>query len=301
MTFGEKLRKERKRKGLTQAELAKQAGLGVRTINAYEQGNTYPKKRGTYDVLARLLGVEADYLKSENEFAEVRTLTGTQILRLTEFYRERIKENPDLDLETYEESKNIARILQEAAKEPEPPRPEPPKPQLSICVAKHSDLPFLLPIYEAAHKTMEDSGNTEQWKYHYPSMRTLIDDIERRQLFVVSADGKPCAAFALILGHEPTYANIENGEWHSTKAYATIHRLASDGTQHGIFDVVLKFCKACCPHLRADTHADNKIMQHLLQRSGFVHCGTIYVWNLAPSPRLAYELLPEHFNDALQN
>ena len=32
MTFGEKLRRARKEKGLTQAELANQAGLGLRTI-----------------------------------------------------------------------------------------------------------------------------------------------------------------------------------------------------------------------------------------------------------------------------
>ena len=38
MTFGEKLRRARKEKGLTQAELASQAGLGLRTIIAYEKG-----------------------------------------------------------------------------------------------------------------------------------------------------------------------------------------------------------------------------------------------------------------------
>ena len=35
MTFGEKLRRARREKGLTQAELANQAGLGLRTIIAY--------------------------------------------------------------------------------------------------------------------------------------------------------------------------------------------------------------------------------------------------------------------------
>lgn len=97
-----------------------------------------------------------------------------------------------------------------------------------------------------------------------------------------------------VHGHTAAELIVERADSRKEhKAYATIHRLASDSAQHGIFDVVLKFCKTCCPHLRADTHADNKIMQHLLQRSGFAHCGTIYVCNLAPSPRLAYELLPE--------
>lgn len=37
MTFGARLRRARKRKGLTQAELANQAGLGLRTIISDEK------------------------------------------------------------------------------------------------------------------------------------------------------------------------------------------------------------------------------------------------------------------------
>ena len=40
MRFGEKLRVLRKEKGLTQAELAKLAGGGLKTINNYEKGST---------------------------------------------------------------------------------------------------------------------------------------------------------------------------------------------------------------------------------------------------------------------
>ena len=65
MTFGEKLRRARREKGLTQAELANQAGLGLRTIIAYEKGETYPQKRSTYQTLADILGVQADDLHNE--------------------------------------------------------------------------------------------------------------------------------------------------------------------------------------------------------------------------------------------
>lgn len=67
MTFGEKLRKHRKEKGLTQAELAKKAGLGLRTIINYEKGATYPQDRNVYAILADLLDVDADYLHNEND------------------------------------------------------------------------------------------------------------------------------------------------------------------------------------------------------------------------------------------
>ena len=43
-----------------------------------------------------------------------------------------------------------------------------------------------------------------------------------------------------------------------------------------------------CNHLRMDTHGDNYVMQNLLKKNGFVHCGTIYVEEDS-YPRLAYE------------
>ena len=56
MRFGEKLRVLRKEKGLTQAELAKLAGVGLKTITNYEKGSTYPQNREVYGILARILG-----------------------------------------------------------------------------------------------------------------------------------------------------------------------------------------------------------------------------------------------------
>ena len=67
MRFGEKLRKLRKDSHLTQAELAKRAGLGLKTITNYEKGTTYPQNRRVYGVLAEILGTSADYLHNEND------------------------------------------------------------------------------------------------------------------------------------------------------------------------------------------------------------------------------------------
>ena len=54
MRFGERVRMMRKNKGLTQAELAKKAGLGLRTIINYENGSTYPRNPKHYDTLAEV-------------------------------------------------------------------------------------------------------------------------------------------------------------------------------------------------------------------------------------------------------
>lgn len=67
MKFGEKLRKYRTEKGLTQAELAKKAGLGLNTISNYESGKTYPQNREVYTTLATILGVNPDHLHNEND------------------------------------------------------------------------------------------------------------------------------------------------------------------------------------------------------------------------------------------
>lgn len=67
MKFGEKLRKHRTEKGLTQAELAKKAGLGLNTISNYESGKTYPQNREVYTTLATILGVNPDHLHNEND------------------------------------------------------------------------------------------------------------------------------------------------------------------------------------------------------------------------------------------
>ena len=67
MRCGEKVRELRTKCGMTQAELAKKAGLGLKTITNYEGGATYPQNREVYVKLAEILGCEADYLRSENE------------------------------------------------------------------------------------------------------------------------------------------------------------------------------------------------------------------------------------------
>ena len=67
MKFGEKVRQLRKEKRLTQAQLAEQAGLGLRTVISYEKGESYPKKRGVYDDLAAIFDVDVNYLRTEDE------------------------------------------------------------------------------------------------------------------------------------------------------------------------------------------------------------------------------------------
>ena len=99
----------------------------------------------------------------------------------------------------------------------------------------------------------------------------------------------PHGAFALVPGQDPTYRVID-GAWQSDAPYLTIHRLAGDGICHGIFGAAVAFAAGRCPHLRIDTHADNRPMRNHIAGAGFVYCGIIRVED--GSPRLAYERLP---------
>ena len=160
---------------------------------------------------------------------------------------------------------------------------------LTVRPATPGDLPALAAIYRAARAFMAASGNPTQWGTTDPRSELLRRDIARGHLFVLCQGDTPHAAFALVPGDDPTYAAID-GAWLSDEPYATIHRLGSDGTCHGVFATALAFAAARQPHLRIDTHADNHIMQKLIARAGFRYCGIIRVAD--GSPRLAYERLP---------
>ena len=87
---------------------------------------------------------------------------------------------------------------------------------------------------------------------------------------------------------EPTYAEITDGAWLDDSPYGVIHRIASDGSTKGIGAFCIRWAFDQCGHLRMDTHGDNRVMQRLLKKLGFVHCGTIYVEE-DDYPRLAFE------------
>lgn len=160
---------------------------------------------------------------------------------------------------------------------------------LTVRPATAADLPALAEIYRHARAFMAAAGNPTQWGTTNPPQATLEEDIRRGQLFLVCDGDTPCGAFALVPGADPTYAVIE-GAWRSDAPYATIHRLAGDGSRHGVFAAAVAFAAARYPHLRIDTHQNNRPMRTLIPRAGFAYCGVIHLAD--GSPRLAYERLP---------
>lgn len=66
MTFAEKIRELRNKKGLSQTELGKAVGVSLRTVRNWELEGRYPKQRDLYSKLAEVLGCDINYLMTED-------------------------------------------------------------------------------------------------------------------------------------------------------------------------------------------------------------------------------------------
>lgn len=114
----------------------------------------------------------------------------------------------------------------------------------TIRKAAPADLPRIHEIYAAARQFMRDHGNFSQWDGEDAPERLLPGDIEAGNLYVLEEAGEIHAAFAFIIGADPCYAVIEQGEWKSDAPYAAVHRVASDGTLHNVIGRIMDFAKS---------------------------------------------------------
>lgn len=149
------------------------------------------------------------------------------------------------------------------------------------------DLPEILKIYEYARQQMKLNGNASQWGDNRPSVETVKNDVLQNNSYVIEWQNTICGVFTFFIGADPCYDRIINGKWLNDACYGVIHRIASNGKTKGIFNACLRFCESKVKNIRIDTHSDNLIMQHLLEKNGYKKCGIIFVDN--GTARLAYQ------------
>ena len=157
---------------------------------------------------------------------------------------------------------------------------------MTVRQAVESDLDAMMRVYVKAKELMDASGNPTQWAKGFPSRAIISLDIESGCSYVIEKDGVIHGAFFFRIWDDPTYKTID-GVWKNAFPYGAIHRVASDGAVSGIMNTIVGFCKQKSRNLKCDTHQDNKIMQHCLEKNGFEKCGIIYVGD--NSPRIAYQ------------
>ena len=163
---------------------------------------------------------------------------------------------------------------------------------MKIRKSTEQDLSRIMEIYVRARHFMAEHGNPDQWgSTNWPPESLIRNDIANGNSHVcVNEDDEILGMFYYVYGKDidPCYANITDGEWLDDSPYGVVHRIASDGSVPGVGSFCLNWAYERCGHLRIDTHGDNTVMQSLLKKLGFVHCGTIFVEEDA-FPRLAYE------------
>ncbi len=162
---------------------------------------------------------------------------------------------------------------------------------MEIRHAVKEDIHEIMRIYEYARRFMAEHGNPDQWgPTNWPPEALIRQDIANGSSYVCIHEDKIVGTFFFEMGKEiePAYCALEGGVWMEDSPYGVIHRLAGSGAVHGVGSFCVEWAYRQCGHLRMDTHGDNYVMQNLLKKSGFVHCGTVYVEE-DDHPRMAYE------------
>lgn len=150
------------------------------------------------------------------------------------------------------------------------------------------DLPLVMEIYDYARAFMRANGNVTQWVNGYPSEELIRQEIQDGHSFVCTdGDGEIVGTFCFILGDDPTYQQIYDGAWLNDEPYGVIHRMGTNGKRKGIAEACLDWSFQHSDNIRVDTHCDNLVMQHILEKNGFKRCGIIYVRD--GTERIAYQ------------
>lgn len=157
--------------------------------------------------------------------------------------------------------------------------------------ATEKDIPAAMELFTAAKSIMRSDGNSTQWGDGYPDAGIVRTDISMGGAHIIEQDGKPVAYFALLPSPEPTYSSID-GKWlDDSSPYHVIHRIASTPESHGVFRRIIEYALSVSGNLRIDTHRDNRIMRHLIEKAGFSYCGVIVLAD--GSERLAYQKITQ--------
>ena len=172
---------------------------------------------------------------------------------------------------------------------------------MNIRTTTPKDIDSVMTVIEEARRTLASLG-INQWQNGSPNRTMITEDMALGQGRVVTDDeGAVIGTFALIYTGEPTYITVHDGGWHSPDydengdfAYIAIHRVAISVAHRGsgISTAIIAYAEEFArilgkSALRIDTHEGNVIMRRMLEKHGFVACGTIFLQN--GDPRVAYE------------
>ncbi len=175
---------------------------------------------------------------------------------------------------------------------------------LIIRKATAKDLDAIMEIIAEARGTIAALG-IDQWQDGYPQREIIEKDVRDGVSYCIenTENGEILATFGVFEAGEFLYDKIFDGEWRTGDSlselcegvsYTAIHRVAisvksrGQGLSTAMIDFVAdKAQRIGKKSLRIDTHEGNVVMRRMLEKHGFIHCGTIYLESGAA--RVAYE------------
>ena len=162
---------------------------------------------------------------------------------------------------------------------------------MEIRLAFPNEVDVIMQVMEDAKKSLAAAGS-DQWQNGYPNADVIIDDIISGQAYVALEEGELLAYAAVTKSPEVAYEDIYEGNWQAGESeYLVFHRIAvaGDAQGQGIAQTFLEGLIEGFDYLdfRSDTHAENKVMQHIFEKLGFKRVGKVPV----DGERLAYQKL----------
>ena len=161
--------------------------------------------------------------------------------------------------------------------------------------AAQGDHGQLVRLLNEARSFLRDSG-VDQWQGSYPNEETLRADIADGNGWVLTLNGEICAYFYIAYQMEEYQRHID-GAWKTNLPCASIHRLMVDNRLkgRGLGALCLSHAESLCRErgidsIKTDTDKDNLPMQRVLEKMGYVYCGTV---TFDSSSKIAFEKVLE--------
>lgn len=162
---------------------------------------------------------------------------------------------------------------------------------MDIRLAHPNEVEAIMTVITDAKEFLAASGSLQwQGENGYPDSSDIIEDILESRGYVGIVEGEIVAYAAVYLDGDPAYSAIYDGKWkHNNHVYVVFHRIAVSSKYRGqklaqtLLQGLIEGHKG--PDFRCDTHEQNVIMQHILEKLGFVYCGKVPI----DGERLAYQ------------
>ena len=164
---------------------------------------------------------------------------------------------------------------------------------MKLSSAKRKDIPLIMELISQGKEHLRQQG-VSQWQNGYPSVSDIEKDISSEKAYLIVEQKLVIGYLCIDFDGDPVYPTLK-GKWLSNEKYGVIHRMTIGDSFRGKGRAgdVLKLAEKICQSrgvssIRIDTDSTNQKMQHILDKSGFIPCGSLWIDG---SEKIGYEKL----------